>query len=454
MRPADAQQVVAALLASPDVSEIFVRGFRWLLAPAQHAVFGSHPHDRRRLARRSAEFRRLRDAFRDQLSGVSLSTPASTVLGRFAFAKLERTLREGLEEAAGPRDVLGVVLALLEAIDRGAGKAVVSAFYGDERDAPVPLAHDRAFPRPWPPFGTHRARRAARPPITAVPVDYVRLEEYFSHLAVARHDTAREPSPMLLRGRRHLGRKKWRVAMVSVLSDFWDVEWRAEGHWFSGARLAEGARERVVARLRWALDRCQKERADLVLLPELTVDDGLREVIQGWLEQVPRGDDDLFPLVVFGGVHEPAEGADGRFRNRPWVLRPGADRAAQALAWDYAKSEPLVGAFPGRPGEYTEALLREPGRVVAMDTPLGRVALVVCKDFLMDDCRVALSEMRYNVLLVVSMTNARSIGAFLDTARALAGGTGAVTVFCNSSIHHREEERARLAAALERASDP
>ncbi|HEU0077259.1 MAG TPA: hypothetical protein VFQ76_06395, partial [Longimicrobiaceae bacterium] len=110
------------------------------------------------------------------------------------------------------------------------------------------------------------------------------------------------------------------------------------------------------------------------------------------------------------------------------------------LSWDYAKSEPVQHPFEigGVKATMQEALANEQPPVVAIDTPMGRVAVVICKDFLESEIRRRLELLRATVVVVLSMTGIRSVDEF-KALRSFGPRNAAVSLFCNSSILYRRE---------------
>jgi hypothetical protein len=103
------------------------------------------------------------------------------------------------------------------------------------------------------------------------------------------------------------------------------------------------------------------------------------------------------------------------------------------LRWDYCKR------FAARWDNKREALSGAPAPLVALDTPMGRIAVLICGDLLLDQAQAAVAELRASFVAVLSMTSAGSIGNFEAQARRLAASTHGLTLLCNSSVHVRSK---------------
>jgi hypothetical protein len=429
--PLQAEEWSRELLSTTDVSELFVRGFRWLLHPSRQPLFEHSAHNHAaQTARLSDDYRKARTAFGALLQVPGSFVPGTTKLTSFVMERLRGSLTPELLWS-GDEGIFRIVLALLDALDQDCGSYLRERFFETvDSSSSVAIHPDRAFPRPWPSFRNEPAlNAAAEPPPYGLPLRYLRMERYFAHLAASPNAT-RGPVTSTLHVASDRGRRRsengWKVAMLSILTAG-DVEWSFSTGAFHGSRFADGASEKVSRRLAWALEECSREKVQVIMIPELNVDAGLRAMIAERLAAWPAAER---PLVVAGGLHEPS-GAG--FRNRPYVWARGEE-----LSWAYVKSEPVLLRGGADGVEHLEHLAAEPEqRMVSLDIALGRVAVVVCKDFLMDDVQRALIEIRANVVIVVAMTSGGSVSDFTATARGLAARSGAVTLFCNSSLHHR-----------------
>jgi predicted amidohydrolase len=432
------ERLLNEIFVTSDLAEIFVRAFRWCQR-SRDCVLLTHSLEKD-TARSSKHYDKSYEPIREVLSADGMAAMDGTVLPDFVVDEVRAILRRRLDEA-GKDDVFPIVLGLMDVIDQDLYPVIWDDFYqsrGRGEGAPVPIRCERPFPRPVPALGTSLPDPKVPRERGLIP-DYLELEAYFSNLAVMprRHPpeqpAALHPEPLC-----SSGTGRWRVGIVSVLTSDEDVEWREENRRFWATSLRESTKPMIEARLRWVLRRCQALRADLVLVPELNADDDLRNIVleelAGWKPRDARSPH--HPMVIMGRLHEPV--GPGLYLNRPEVItRSGT------LRWDYFKR------FPAEWKDKREALCEDCPVVMAMDTPLGRIAVVICGDLLLDQVRDALIDLRVSVIVVLSMTSAGSITDFQASAAALTASTHALTLFCNSSVHlrwdgHEQTERRTL----------
>jgi predicted amidohydrolase len=255
------------------------------------------------------------------------------------------------------------------------------------------------------------------------------LERYLWRLAFAMHPAV-SPVPALhteSRARAEENQEEFRVATLSILADVHDVFWEEDDHRFWGDRLKRPTE--VYERLDWALQKCREERADVIVLPELNADEEIRRQLAAMF--APGEGGHTPQLIVCGALHHAENEKRGTYKNQPWVMT----RAGQ-LDWDYWKKERNIENLPH--GKRTEALGSVPPHVLAIDLPIGRVAVAICKDMLDPSFRQAIEQLRTNVMLLISMTGNEAARSFREHAREMAASSRMVTVYCNSSIHHRE----------------
>jgi hypothetical protein len=444
--PADADAVLNEILATHDVGEIFVRAFRWAVRSTGYVM------QRHGIVSGTARESFWLDNSRDEIAGVfrnaalprmrSHPDPAQrTVLPDDLAQWLRRELRRLLVRAEDDH-VFPVVLALMDAIDRQLYELLQEDFYSTEgRDGvhAAPVRPDRPFPKPIPALGVRDLAWQHRQSERAELPEYLEMEQYFGRLSVSARREAGLPRALHVRSEPGDGARPWRVALVSVLSSADDLDWqKPDGpcdrrFWAAGFRSPE-TREVIRARLIRAMDLCREHRADLILIPELNTDAEIHETLVQQLRERPAGPGRLHPMVLAGCLHEPVEGEPRAFRNRPAVLT----RDGQ-VPWGYYK----VAAAEW--DERREALCERPPEVMAIDTPMGRIAVVICMDFITPPVVEAVTDLRASVVVVLSMTSAKSVNLFDSKAAELAAGAHAVTLFCNSSVllrGHRHTARA------------
>lgn len=352
--------------------------------------------------------------------------------------------RSNLGRANSAYAVAAVVLALMDAIEQKLASALISEFRSrhsahSPRCSPVDPA--QILPKPPMALGTDLVEPFRPLPPAGQTDQEVLLADAFGRLTATPHESGFAPSPALHvhagSGRASREQTTWRVAMLSILADVDDVDWQAAGGVFRGTRLRNS---RVRARLEWALEKCDELAPDVIVIPELNVDEDLAEVLRRWMESEPRGRDAVSPLMVYGALHTPSPAGAVGYRNRPVLLTP-----AREIEWDYWKVVPV---YNSRDHTY-ENLAGRPSHVVAIDLPAGRVGVLVCKDFLTTAVRRSMEQLRPTLMIVPAMTSPGSVERFRVHALDYAAALRCVTVFCNSSVLLRQELAASTAQARE-----
>jgi hypothetical protein len=437
--PAAADAVLDEILATQDVAEIFVRGFRWAVRSKSY-VMGLHDIMGATARAPRYAYENTFKVFEGVLRNAALPRMRAhpdrarrTLLPDDLAAWLRSELR-GLLVRADDRNVFPVLLALLDAIDRELYELLWDDFYrrsnGHEAAA---VRADRPFPKPVPALGSRDLSWGHRQSERGELPEYLEMEQYFGRLSVSARQAHELPRALHAWSEQGDGARAWRVAVVSVLSGVDDLDWqRPEGDrrfWATSFRTPE-ARAAVLARLIRAIDLCHEHQADLILIPELNVDGEIHAFLLELLKDRAPGPGSLHPMVIAGCLHERAPGEAHGFRNRPVVLTPRG-----AVPWSYHK---VAGAKWYR---RKEALCEAPPEVVAIDTPMGRIAVAMCLDFITGQVVDAIVDLRASVVVVLSMTSSGSVNLFTAKAAELAASNHAVTVFCNSSVHLRPPER-------------
>lgn len=391
--------------------------------------------------------------------GSSLGAGPDPRLGELVLDEdAHRRIREYLVEAlrgGDERRTFTILVALLKAIDEDCSEELITAFTHAMTSATgaYVLRATRPFPRPRRAFNTDGVDLHAEAPTSGVRHDYLTLERhYLAHLSAPLHSEPTRYAPALhpASDRSQSGtRNEWRVAMVDILGDLQEVAWEPDGTVFRGCCLTPAKERAVLDRLERALEFVKPHAVDYVLLPELT---GAPKVLTRLEEfAVTHGDGTLFgrPWVIVGAMHVPVPGHTRLYRNQPHIFTPQG-----RLGWDYWKSDPVQFSFDGEsPGKDSSAALKADekkpkvyqeealGRgyppIVAIDGPMGRLAVIICKDFLLDEVRMRLVELRANVIAVLAMTSPGSVQEFSLLARGFAARSRAVTMFCNTGVHYR-----------------
>jgi hypothetical protein len=413
-------QVIAELFPSSCVSDIFAASFRWILGQRRFFITDAYDHASFSV-RECKEYLAASDAMGDILLGPAFQmadVPPSdidTILPELNLRELKNVVRSRIKWA-DVKDVFPIVIALLDQIDRYWGELIVNRLYACEIDGVIPLPPTSAIPRPWPAFGI-RTPTSRRPPQYEFSVEFTLLERYFEHLTTFPRARLAEPAPVLhpQSCREPADVRLWTVAMVSILADPDDVEWDKNEVLFWGRALKPTATLAVMRRLIWALSECRAAGADIILIPELNVDQGMGEVIKRFCAEMGRERRESMPLVVYGALHEASPGEAGLFKNRPQLLVPGG-----SLDWPYWKREPSIEKLDRGDREWIEALGEKSSKIPAIDLPFGRLVVLICKDFLDAETRLVIEQMRSSIVLVLSMTNGKSVQDFTAEVRPFA----------------------------------
>ncbi|HEX7242909.1 MAG TPA: hypothetical protein VF263_21660, partial [Longimicrobiaceae bacterium] len=432
-----------------DVGEIFVTAFRRLigdpdfvqvlLSDSRAKIQGTQGTGKV-LLRVTDSYTVTRDEIVIWLN--PLTTETDRIIDPDVLVEVKDVFWKRLRFAISPLDFVATVLGLLDAIESRLASQLIRAFR--EQRSPsspiaIPVHPSQILPKPRLGFGTGIVVPNRFPPPIELPDEAIVLGEYFGRLAVTPSEAVFSPQPAL-----HVHswtgcypsreEPEWRIAMLSILADLDDVDWQADGGFFRGTSLRN---RRVHVRLAWALDECSKFQPDIIIIPELNIDAAGKDLIEEWLRDTPYGPDRAAPLVVYGGLHFPDPDTEGCYRNQPVLLTP-----ARELRWDYWKRYGVRGKLKKDDLNVDENLGGWPQHVLAIDLPVGRVAVLICKDFLMEATRKAIQQLQPSVLVVPAMTSWGSVEDFRLHARTFASSLRCVTLFCNSSVYQRKPWRA------------
>lgn len=159
--------------------------------------------------------------------------------------------------------------------------------------------------------------------------------------------------------------------------------------------------------LRRALEEARDLKADVVVLPELSLCPGLRDAVCCWLHDEPHP----FLMVVPGSFHERLDPRSEMPVNRTYLLD--------------GKGRPVLShdkMIPMGTGNVCFEVI-EPGECLhLLKTPLGLVALVICRDFLEEDASVALpwQKIAPDWAFVPSMTPIQGVRSHEQQAKSLS----------------------------------
>lgn len=174
----------------------------------------------------------------------------------------------------------------------------------------------------------------------------------------------------------------------------------------------------------------------ILVMPELTITPDVRadlvEAIAA--RQSAEGEDHSLavPIIVLGSFHEAAK--DG-FRNHATAVS-GLD-GTSLLECDKRKSVTIK--RPGTAEERKEGITCAPTPITCLFTPLGLIAIAICKDLFETEPSNALASLPLDWMLVPSMSD--SLTPHKGTAKTLHNTSGMVVVVANQEMPGSAEPR-------------
>lgn len=357
---------VAALLAGDDPLQALLR--MWVLSQAREGENSALNRWERNRAPKEAFDRQVRDFVKRLQTGPDLSDGELADAPLAALRAIDRVAHDSLPETppSGPLEEAGRKYWLIRAHGRS-----------------LPLARQAGCVEHW--MTHHRVipTRSAFDVGVQVCVAVGRTAEALAEVG------ARSPR----------GLRIW----IGHVPDDARLEWTASAS--RTFRLTGVKPEQVrQASLRDTFERASTEGADILLLPEFTVDLTARRVIAQWLRQNPHP----FLLVVAGSFHE--DTAQGWFNT--------------AELWDHSARVLLTHRklrLFGDIDQITEDV-SEGNHVSVLMTPIGSMTVLICKDFMDEHQRVAslLREVPVDWVLVPSYGDDKTSLAHERRAESLA----------------------------------
>ena len=439
-----------------DPSRLFSRLFRWLLDHPEFLRDGDVDH-RYLGALALDEFKGALQDFEAILGAIAeaqrIAPPSSVGIGLTPEAReeMQRLLRLHCRNTV-IKDRHLIVLAFLVAIDRTFGPDIAKGFYdkGEDRivvqvqqgdTIPTPGFFPREDLPPLQPQDSdeqEQAKELARTlPAYGADKDFLLLEPYFQYLTIPppRVATTRDIS---------IHRKYWtapqqdgklRIAVGCLVSESEEVAWKLHNGSFWGETYEAGRSKTIEGRLLKCFEVAKVKKAHILAFHELATSPRLEDQMRK--TQATAGGPQV---VISGRLHRRHPTERGWFINSPVILNTGSD-----FPWNYTKLVQFSSdAWPD--GKLRDERIKAiENRVVAMDTPWGRLAILICLDFLDMDILQALVALRANLIVVPAMTPGNSVIEFRTRARNLATTNLATTVFSNSALHlHKAKGRERV----------
>lgn len=191
--------------------------------------------------------------------------------------------------------------------------------------------------------------------------------------------------------------------------------------------------DRLWAVVQKTLEAAWAKRVQVLLFPELVMDDVVLQRCRNWLETHNLRENRLH-LVVAGSRH--VDNGDGSFSNRCTVLGQLGD-----ILWEQDKRTPFVIDDPKTLKNLSSepiALAVEPTKLgpnlVLAETAVGRLLTPICLDYIEGDLW---RELGADFYLVPAMSP--KLVRFENQAKAMGGLHGAATIVCNAQTagNHR-----------------
>jgi tetratricopeptide (TPR) repeat protein/predicted amidohydrolase len=145
--------------------------------------------------------------------------------------------------------------------------------------------------------------------------------------------------------------------------------------------------ETVRSKVKNFVEEASEKGIDLLIFPELTIDLGYRQILEDLMALAERHKMMLIP----GSYHD-----HKKKENLSVIISPSG------ILWEQAKHIPAIIHFKGT--RLTEGIVGHtfPRETIICSTELGRIAIVICRDFLDMDLRVALKNADPPVDLIIN----------------------------------------------------
>jgi hypothetical protein len=204
------------------------------------------------------------------------------------------------------------------------------------------------------------------------------------------------------------------------------------------------------------------ERVNIIVLPELTVAQSGRETVKEFL--MSQAYNPVIMMVIAGSYHIKSEtgeyvneavffGYDGRYvcghEGTPENLRYVEWRQRKANAFNLiakdieklrtAQNSSLQRLSQILPDGTTESyeMITESREIVLMDTPLGRMAVAICRDFIATEFFSCLQDCRVDMVFVPAMTS--KLSEFEKRCQDLGRSNQAAVFIANSNLFAEED---------------
>ena len=253
----------------------------------------------------------------------------------------------------------------------------------------------------------------------------------------------RMPDPILKRSCRYIKRRIQKGLKIGISPLLAELEFKTASlidewpdkeptpFWFEEVKNINVAKDRLLC----LLEQCVQQGVNILILPELTIDPTLLDVLRNWLctnnrELVSSGQNGLV-MVVAGSFH--VRKNNGDISNVSTVLNHGGQvlwkqekRQAFSLDQNDVRKTPELKRLLkiSNAGGYER--IKSADHICCVDTPLGRICVCICLDFIHPDNFDAFKHSGINVFLVPAMSHGN---VRFQQAAWTFGGTNSASSF-------------------------
>lgn len=222
-----------------------------------------------------------------------------------------------------------------------------------------------------------------------------------------------------------------------IVNEFFEINQDEQRPFVIKGLIEEG---KIAEKAIMILKKANDNGSTVVIFPELSISSKIRKKISS---EMAKGNLTNIKMIVAGAVHDKIS---DRWYNTAYVLGPNGEEI-----WHQNKFEPYTltkyeaynNPFLTKLSDhnYVENINAFPKVLEVRDTSLGRMAILICSDFLLDDTKYhrAVIEMGVNFLMVPAMTANIDHSSFLEQASKFSVSNRATTVISNSCVAAVEE---------------
>ncbi len=264
------------------------------------------------------------------------------------------------------------------------------------------------------------------------------VRQFTERATMVREETSQKKYELiyknLLEEQASIQRKECRVGIAQIvvskagdiLNEFFEM--KAKGFLGLKQDKVESVKSRIINMIEFA----HREGVNILLFPEMTIDLNHKEL----LEEIIRLAEGFSMYIIPGSYHD-----DETKQNLSVVIGP------EGILWNQEKHIPAIIHYRGE--RFTEGIGTGilPRRTIVCDTEFGRIAIVICRDFLDMDLRVELKNFEPPVDIVFNPAftpvTADFKAAHFDARRSIYAYCffANVAEFGDSLIYTPEKER-------------